>query len=306
MGLYPGYADVSDFKAFENWIGYEMGYIIQMGSREGTGQLVSSVWGQVVKQGSVQTLKNRVDYALTIPLAFGHAKAKDSAGKAQISADLTKTINGAHDSTWKTVAKMIRDAGLGDAIIRLGHEFDGDWYPWSAQADCSKFRTAYRHVADVMRSEAPNLRFDFNGSRAWFDDWADCAYPGSTYVDIIGLDVYDQGVPNSYYDSSKKTWKDPAKVWNDHFEPHLEWHLDFAKSKGKPVSFPEWGLGEDKGSNAHGGDNPYFIEQMHAWFEGLPANGAGSLEYQAYFDGKHSHSLNIHPKAKAKFKALFS
>jgi hypothetical protein len=37
-----------------------------------------------------------------------------------------------YDSHWITLAQNLVAWNLGDAILRLGHEFNGNWYPWAA------------------------------------------------------------------------------------------------------------------------------------------------------------------------------
>ncbi len=88
------------------------------------------------------------------------------------------------------------------------------------------------------------------------DSPADLAYPGDDVVDYIGLDVYDFKHEGSV-----------EERWNTFYlkAPFgLEWHRDFAARHGKPMSYPEWGVGNF-------GDNPYFIQQMHDWFVREPA-----------------------------------
>ena len=62
------------------------------------------------------------------------------------------------------------------------------------------------------------------------------AYPGDAYVDMIGMDVYDQSwVPD---------YQVPAARWRSFINGDwsLAWQRSFAASHRKPVSFPEWGI----------------------------------------------------------------
>jgi hypothetical protein len=99
-------------------------------------------------------------------------------------------------------------------IIRLMHEFEGNWYPWSIVEngkDPEIFIQAYRKMVDIVRSAgaskvkwmwclnslpAPSRRFN----------WVVAAYPGDDYVDIVATDIYnhpDLGVP--YWNSFRYT-----------------------------------------------------------------------------------------------------
>ena len=82
------------------------------------------------------------------------------------------------------------DAGYEDAIIRLGHEFDGDWAPYSARDNADAYVAAFRHVHDVMTAESPAFRFDWTSMVPDFLEYGPAAYPGDDVVDIIGIDVY--------------------------------------------------------------------------------------------------------------------
>src|SRR5690606_2461616 len=57
----------------------------------------------------------------------------------------------------------------------------------------------------------------------------------------------------------------------------LKWHRDFARQRGKPISYPEWGVGTRP--DGHGvGDDPVSMEKMADWFE------EDEPLYQSYWD----------------------
>ena len=96
------------------------------------------------------------------------------------------------------------------------------------------------------------------------------AYPGNAYVDVIGLDAYDQ---------SWATPQTPANAWSATLLPALTAAQQFAASHGKPLAFPEWGVAiRDDG---HGlGDDPNYINQMVSWMH----NPSNDVVYESYFD----------------------
>ncbi len=92
-------------------------------------------------------------------------------------------------------------------IVRLMHEFEGDWYPWSLtenNQDPTRYISAYRHIVDRCRARgaakvkwmwclnaAPKPYLAYN--------WVVSAYPGDAYVDIVATDIYnhpDLGIPD--------------------------------------------------------------------------------------------------------------
>ena len=95
-------------------------------------------------------------------------------------------------------------------IIRLMHEFDGDWYSWCISQngeDPQKFVTAFRKIVDRFKAKnvtnvlwmwCPNS--DHTPYRHW--NWIVSAYPGDNYVDIVATDVY-----NSHYPANQPWWR---------------------------------------------------------------------------------------------------
>ncbi len=176
-------------------------------------------------------------------------------------ASLASEAAGAYDANFVQVADNLVAAGQGNAIIRLGWEMNGDWFPWGTNAgSAADFVGAYQHVVTAMRS-APGqtFRFEWNPTLGGSADLASY-YPGDSYVDIIAMDVYDQTV-NAY--------PGPAAAWQGYLDGSagastygLNWLASFAGSHGKQIAFPEWGLGYNTNN---GGDDPAFVNDMAQW-----------------------------------------
>jgi hypothetical protein len=309
LGFYPGYANLAQLKSLETWVGHDASYVVQFADQDAT-KFDPSVWGEVAKAGALQTLAGRVTLVESIPLAFGpNIDATTAAGRSSARANLQETVAGTYDSQYRRAAEYLKTGGFADAVIRLGWEFDGDWYPWSAHGNEALWISAYRHVADVLRSVSPGFRFDWDGDAGLLQQET-AAYPGDTYVDIVGLDVYDKGLPVAW-DPTTASWSDPEGAFQWELS-NLRFQRDFAVSHHKQVSYPEWGLA---GVNATatskvGGDDPTFVRGMSTWMGSLAAKGPGSLAYQAYFDedaadGRHRIDTGSFPAAKRAFLSLF-
>ena len=238
----------------------------------------------------LQPWKGRYRLALAVPMLPASGGA------------LAAGATGAYNAYFATLAGNLAAAGQGDAILRLGWEFNGGWYAWkvTSQTDAANFALYWRQIVATMRTIAPGLLFDWCPSLGiWPQGWTlEQAYPGDVYVDYIGLDVYDQSWVANYADFSTR-W---ASYLNG--QPNgLQWHRDFAAAHNKPVSFPEWGV--TIRSDGHGGgDCPQFVQAMHDWF------ASSTLGYQSYFefdapDGAHSLQGGKFPQSAAKFQALF-
>jgi len=186
-------------------------------------------------------------------------------------AKLADGAAGKFDTLFKNFAQQLVKYGYGDSIIRIGWEFNADWYPWAAKHDPEAWVAYWRRIVTAMRSvPGAKFKFDWTAAGGWSAFRAEHAYPGDEYVDIIGLD---------FYNNLNRSNVTPQERWKQRMSaPHgLEWHRRFAKAHGKPMSYPEWGTG--KGRDTHGGDDdPYFIEQMAQWI------ASNDVAYHNYWD----------------------
>lgn len=111
---------------------------------------------------------------------------------------LNKITTGFFDSYIDMFANQIKTYS-DTIIIRLFHEFDGNWYSWSIEEngqDPANLISAHRYIVDrfntlgvsnVLWMWSPNSSPSPNAAYNWFVD----AYPGDMYVDIIATSVYN-------------------------------------------------------------------------------------------------------------------
>jgi hypothetical protein len=189
---------------------------------------------------------------------------------------LAQGATGAFNSYYVTLAQTLVAGGQSNAYLRLGWEFDGSWMAWAATSASSEasFASYFQQIVTAMRSvSGEQFRFVWNPDAGAFTQSGysvAAAYPGNAYVDVIGLDAYDQ---------SWATPQTPANAWTQTTLPTLTAAQQFASSNGKPLAFSEWGVAIR--SDGHGlGDDPYFINQMVAWMK----NSANNVTYESYFD----------------------
>lgn len=194
---------------------------------------------------------------------------------------LAQGAAGQFDQHYRDLARKLIENGYGNCVVRIGWEFNGDWYPWTARGHTEDFKGCWRRIALAMRS-VPGAHFRFDWCAATIEGPTAEAYPGDDVVDIIGLDVYDQSYPQI---------TDHARRWQFLLtRPNgLNWHRDFAQAHNKPRSFPEWGAGSRPDGHG-GGDDPLYIRNILAWFkEGGPVDYACYWDYRAPdFDAKLS------------------
>ena len=163
---------------------------------------------------------------------------------------LQDIMNGTWDSYIR--ARAAEFAATGSPImLRWGHEFNGNWYPWSVFANGDNpalYVSAYRHVHDLVKDAgATNVQWvwTFNHESAPGDSWNDAAqaYPGSAYVDWVGIDGYNWGYGPSW-DPSGNHWLSFSSIYSAAYRKAR------SIAPNKPVTIGEIASSEDGGNKA--------------------------------------------------------
>ncbi len=155
-------------------------------------------------------------------------------------------------------------------IVAFGVEMNGDWFPWSGiyyggdQWDNAydnwrgpeNFKAAYHHVVDRVRARgATNVKWMFHTNNYSYplDTWnfAPSYYPGSDYVDWLGLSVYGQQFKD-------EPWANIPSLVDWPYEEMCR--LD----PKKPIMIAEWATGEFP----HSGPKGEWIKQGLEFFRG--------------------------------------
>lgn len=75
-------------------------------------------------------------------------------------------------------------------VFRLFHEMDGDWFWWGTKASNHSpelYKQFYRLAVDYIKERTDLVLFGWTPT----GDLNTSYYPGDTYVDVVGIDVYD-------------------------------------------------------------------------------------------------------------------
>ncbi|MFF6985750.1 glycosyl hydrolase [Streptomyces sp. NPDC010273] len=182
---------------------------------------------------------------LNVPM---QERNEDGVSDFQVRRLLQQGAAGEFDQHFKALARRLVDLKVPDTVIVLGWEMNGTTYTSRCGPDPEAWKKYWNRIVTTMRSvPGQKFRFDFTPSRGRDAvPWTEC-YPGDDTVDIVGMDSYDQ--------PSGLTFDEQVK------EPYgLQAHVDFAKSHGKPISYPEWGLFRN-------GDNAEYMKRMLAWMD---------------------------------------
>ena len=163
------------------------------------------------------------------------------------------SLNAIIAGTWDNYIDKWADAARAfgkPMVVVFANEMNGDWFPWSGtyyggNARNSEqenwkgpetFRTAYRRVVDRVRARgATNIQWMFhtNNYSYPYDTWnlASAYYPGSAYVDWLGLSVYGQQFKDEPWANVESLIDWPCREMCA-LDPH------------KPIMIAEWATGE--------------------------------------------------------------
>jgi hypothetical protein len=160
----------------------------------------------------------------------------------------------------RSLARNLVAAGLGDSVIRLAHEANGNWYPDSigdTPEQYDEWRQFWRQTVLAMRSvPGANFRFDWCVNAAYRAIPLVQYYPGDDVVDFVGVDAYDSGIAAST--PVDQRW--PIVYGRDGGVRDV---LRFAKAHGKPLTIPEWGVAPPSKMQS-GGDDPGYVHGIAA------------------------------------------
>ncbi|BEP13509.1 hypothetical protein acdb102_18200 [Acidothermaceae bacterium B102] len=217
------------------------------------------------------------------------------------SSTLEKAAAGSYDAKYVTVAQKLVAGGDGNATMRLGWEFSGDWFGWNGVKDPAAFAGAFRHAVTAMRSVA-GAHFTFDWDPALLQADPTNMWPGDAYVDIVSADTYDTSYASGYPASNH------TAVWNQIMTGKFGWNwlINFAQAHGnKRLAIPEWGVRYMCDGHG-GGDDPNFIDQIRTFVN------THDVAFETYFDANDNSCSRFmirggdFPKASAEYQKLFS
>jgi hypothetical protein len=205
---------------------------------------------KVVDQGYIPMITLE-DHFVNLPA--GQAGAKPSAKQP----NLYSIIEGHFDSFFMRWAQQIKQVH-GIILLRILHEFNGDWYPWCIAKNDNNpelLVKAYRHICDIIRSQqVQNVRFIWcpNSMSLPQQPWNFIldAYPGDDYVNFVALDIYNGAGSAQLWRSFRKEAIENYFLLTQHFPQ-------------KPLLICETASRERRESEASGGQTKAeWIKQM--------------------------------------------
>ncbi|MGB3915832.1 hypothetical protein J9253_10805 [Thiothrix litoralis] len=120
-------------------------------------------------------------------------------------------------------------------MLRFGHEFNGNWYPWGN--DPENFKAAWQHIHDRFEQAGinPYIEWVWCANNADVDSVKDITryYPGDAYVDWTSLDGYNWGSNYSF-----SSWKSFDEVFSAPYNKLID------NYPSKPILIAEVGAPE--------------------------------------------------------------
>ncbi|HWC25064.1 MAG TPA: glycosyl hydrolase [Solirubrobacteraceae bacterium] len=264
LGVYAGAGNLDGVTSFEARLGRRVARVHDFLDKRSWASMLDLSW--ITERWRGGGFADRL--VLTVPMI------PDDGGT------LAAGAAGQYNAHFRRLAEELVARGHGSAVLRLGPEFNGNWFAWTMHVPNggALFATYWRQIVSTMRGvPGASFKFDWcaNAGSSWIGGGQQLeaaeAWPGDGYVDYVGLDVYDQSwAPHR---------ADPVARWNEYVNQRngMAWHAAFAAAHGKPMTFPEWALA-DRADGMGGGDSPYFVEQMYRWIERHP------VAYHIYFN----------------------
>jgi hypothetical protein len=205
---------------------------------------------------------------------------------------------------WRQIGSTLAEAGARAPVVRIGHEMNlGCVYNWSAVCpgmNEAKFVALYRMAADAIRSTKPDAQRCWNPGKASQTNIQEL-WPGDNYVDLIGVDWYNNGNMGGFI-TDDASWKKKYSMGSVTDPIGLGRWYEFAKAHNKPISFPEWGVSDNRGVIA---DHPAFIRNMYNYFQMIDREG--NLAFESYYNATKHQIVPVrqHPNASRTYQSLF-
>ncbi|MFD3158350.1 glycoside hydrolase family 26 protein [Haloimpatiens sp. FM7330] len=203
---------------------------------------------------------------------------------------IVKLINGDYDkylSSWANGVKSIQ----APIFIRFCNEMNGEWTGWSCRYtynDPDLYKIGYRYLVDYFRkSGCKNTYFVWNPTSKNIPNCSfnkeSVYYPGSKYVDWVGLTAYNFG----NIDGNK--FKSFDELYSNLYKSYLR---DFPN---KPMMIGEFSSVEQGGSKAA------FIQDV---FKKIPKRypNIKLVIWFNYADGKYDFRINSSKNSQEAFK----
>ena len=141
IGAYQGAANVAGANALSSQLGHRLKYVTDFMDPTSWSSMENISWETKPWSSSGYTV------VWGVPMI-------PNTGGATLAAGAAGTYNG----YFKTLAQNLVAQGQANSLIRIGWEFNGNWFPWKANGQAANFTQYFRNIVNTMRS-APGQYF---------------------------------------------------------------------------------------------------------------------------------------------------
>lgn len=210
--------------------------------------------------------------------------------------NLYSIVEGHFDSFFADWARQIKQVN-GIVLLRILHEFNGDWYPWciaNNDKNPQLLIRAYQHIHDIFNAQlVSNVKYIWCANSTSFpqEKWNFImdAYPGDAYVDFVGLDIYNgagKGVP----------------VWRSFRKEAIENYFILTQTlTNKPLFICETASRERIGAESKSAQN------KAGWIRDMSkalSSDISKVKLLIWFNEKSTFKINTSPEAENSFSTF--
>ena len=208
---------------------------------------------------TTKTWETIVEFTRTICTAFEGYKLTWAVPLATPTESMDNFTAGNYDAQFKAMlAAILAHNPEGPIYIRPGWEMNGpaSW-PWNASNGAyATYIAAFQRAAGMIKAASPNFVIEWCVSHYGYStggvpydatDPTTGSYPGDDYVDAISPDIYFVGasISNNFTFARHSRETAPKQIHNAGYVYGLQSFADFARTRNKPMTLPEIGVGAD-------------------------------------------------------------
>jgi hypothetical protein len=196
--------------------------------------------------------------------------------------DMAQAASGAYDSTYTEMAGAL--AGWKNPLlsVRIGWEFNGNWYKWSngvgTNATYANYVAAFQRAAAIVRTKNPNVLVQWciawgqpDPTPYWPGAYDPKTNPGG--VDVVSMDFYQANISQYNDMGNTSTWAMAQSGTPSSGPIVLDWMITFAQKENVNVALSEYGAGApgSKGIGSGPGlDDGPWTQGSIDWMNSLP------------------------------------
>ena len=196
--------------------------------------------------------------------------------------DLAMAASGAYDATYTQMAEGLASSKNPLLSVRIGWEFNGNWYKWSngigTNATYANYIAAFTRAAAIVRTKNPHVLIQWciawgqpDPTPYWPGAYDAATNPGG--VDVVSMDFYQANISQYNNAGNTSTWAMAQSGATGSGPIVLDWMTTFAMQHGVKMALSEYGAGDMTSAGIGTGaglDDGAWTTASIAWMNGLP------------------------------------